>query len=322
MGVFFTSCVTYQAITIQVLQPAQKYLPISTKNIVVVNHSNYPKSQFTNQDNEEVKLNLDSLLSNEMIVGFHDALLNSQEYTIVNRSPVYIQKPSYNERFKSLKADIVSQICKDSVASALVSLENIQVILIPVSTNYNPENGYYTGKYGYVTSGYWKIYDSTGQVVFDDYIQKDTAIWEASGETTIEVNNNFPDLKSSLIGACYQSGENYARRISMLWGEENRTLITFTNADFINATNLANNGEWLKAIELWKKYPYGKNKTLAYYASYNLAVAAEVLDDLDAALEWAAKAYFLKKTLFVEEYILLLEQRKKEKQQIVNQNLP
>jgi hypothetical protein len=85
------------------------------------------------------------------------------------------------------------------------------------------------------------------------------------------------------------------------------------------AFNLAKQDKWDDAIEIWKKFPYGKRKRLAAYAAYNLAVASETLDHIDLALEWASKSFFLNRNKFIEDYINILEKRKTEKNLIENQ---
>ena len=80
-------------------------------------------------------------------------------------------------------------------------------------------------------------------------------------------------------------------------------LFRIEKADFINALQYVKIDKWEAAITLWKKYTYGKNKRLAANACYNMAIASETYDNIDVALEWAAKSFLLKKDEFTEKYI-------------------
>lgn len=49
--------------------------------------------------------------------------------------------------------------------------------------------------------------------------------------------------------------------------------------------------DWKGAMEIWKKEALNSDTKIAWHANYNMAVGCEREGNLEAALEWAKKAY-------------------------------
>ena len=318
---FFISCSTYEPIQIQILKPASINISGDIKKVLFINHAVYTKSSFINNSNETIKNeNLDSIRTSEYFNGLYEVFSNSPRFEVVNSNPVYIAKLIYNERFKSLDWNTIDTLCIDSSADAAIVLENFQVQYSPkIPVHYNQEYGYYIGTLEMDNSSLWKIYVPTIHKVEDDYLLMDTLFWDGYGDYENEVLEQLPSIKDAVMQSCNYAGNKYGLRIAQTWETKNRYLIYCENKDFRTAFNLAKQDKWEDAIELWKKYPYGKRKRLAAYAAYNLAVASETLDHLDIALEWASKSYLINKNSYVEKYIKILENRKSEKEVIEKQ---
>ena len=70
---------------------------------------------------------------------------------------------------------------------------------------------------------------------------------------------------------------------------------------------------FMEKIYVWEK------KGWLHFACYNMAIASETHDNIDAALEWAAKSFLLNNDEYTEKYINILENRKKQKELINSQ---
>jgi hypothetical protein len=310
-------CITYDPLKIQVLNPAQKNIPAEINRVILVNHCVYGKQLKNN--NQENNVNFDSICTNQYLEGLIQILNNSPRFHVIDYPYLYIKKPTFAERFKKFSWDEINSICNDSAADAVISLENYQVTYTdPVKLNYSLEYGFY-GSLQVENDALWKIYNRRKNEFADDYIIQDTLFWDASGNYDSEVLNQLPEITDAVLQSCYYAGVKYGERIAQSWTTKKRYILSCENSDFISAAAMAKKGEWTQAIELWKKYPYGQKKRLAAFAAYNMAVACETLDNLDAALEWAAKSFFLRKDTYTENYITILEQRKKEKELIEKQ---
>jgi tetratricopeptide (TPR) repeat protein len=95
--------------------------------------------------------------------------------------------------------------------------------------------------------------------------------------------------------------------------------------DFETAEKYLIKGEWDNAIMLWKRYADDKNGKMAIKARYNLALAYEMKDDLETAVQWLSAAqkiaadYRSKDDLkMIAAYQKVLSLRKKEVEQLNN----
>lgn len=317
--ILVSSCKTVFNLNLQVLTPAQVSIPSEINKVVVVNHSNYRKSIFYDSANRPLK-NTDSLYSNEYLAGLNDIFENSPRYEIANSNAIYILKDSYSQRFQPLSWDEVGALCEKYKADAVIALENYTIPQNPVIlTKYLPGYGLYYGRITVENSSLWKIYSLSEKKIVDDYTLKDTMSWDAYEGTTEDLEQSLPDKDEIIYQSCYQAGTKYGKRIGQTWQRVERILYNYPNEDFQKAITLANNNNWLDAIEIWKKYPYSNKRKLAALASFNLAVACEALDDLDAALDWAAKSYLMKPDDITQKYIDILEMRKRQQKTIEKQ---
>jgi hypothetical protein len=315
------SCSTYKLMQIQILKPASIKLSGNINKILLVNHAVLRTSTFTSVDNGTLtNENKDSIRTSEYFNGLCEVLSNSPRFETFNISPVYIAKSNFNERYYSLEWPVIKKLCNDSSADAAIVLENFQVIYLPKGTmQYNDEFGYFKGTLEMDNSSLWKIYVPANNKIEDDFLETDTLCWDGYGFDESTVLEQFPDISDAILQSCFYAGKKYGQRIAQTWETRSRYLIYCNNKDFRKAHKLATNENWEEAIEIWKKYPYGKKKRLAAYAAYNLAVASEVLDHIDVALDWASKSFFLKNDILVENYIKILEKRKTDKDIIEDQ---
>jgi hypothetical protein len=315
------SCSTYESIQIQVLKPAQVKITSDINKVLLINHSIYNKSSFTSKTYGNIKNeNIDSARSDEFFNGLFYVLSNSPRFELVNINPIYIIKANYNESFKSLDWPTIQKLCNDSDADAAIVLENFKINYSPkIKLHYFEDQGYFKGTLEMINNSLWNIYLPSKNKLEDDYLQKDTLYWDGYGDNDAEVYNQLPEINEAILQSCYYAGIKYGERIAQTWEVKDRYLIYCNNKDFMQAFNLAKQDKWDEAIEIWKKFPYGKRKRLAAYASYNLAVANETLDQIDLALEWASKSLILNNNKLVEDYIDILEKRKSEKEKIENQ---
>jgi hypothetical protein len=316
------SCCLYEPIDIQILKSADHRITSEIQRIMMVNHALYNKSRFLNEENLPVRNNYDSIVTNHYFEGLSEALIKSPRFDLISMDPITMNKAGYNERFKSMDWVTVKELCRDSSIDALLVLENYQVLYSDkVPVYYSPAEGNFYGTLKMENNSLWKIYFPSKDTIVDDYLQKDTLYWDGHGDSEYEVYDQIPEAKQAVFQSCYYAGIKYGERISQTWVNKKRYLITCENKDFKKALEMAKQNNWMIAIDIWKKFPYGKNKRLASYASYNLAVASEIMDNIDAALEWASKSYFIKnrKDAFIENYIRILEDRKNEKEIILDQ---
>jgi len=297
-----SSCVVQEEIQIGTFVPSEIKPDTSINNVVLVNHAlfngTYPQSSFYK----------DSLYTMAYFDGLSDILSNSVQYKLVD-APVQYLKKSMNEQFKKLTLEELNVLALKTDADAAVVLENYQTTYTdPIKLIFDENYGYY-GSLVIENTSLWRVYKlKTGEKI-DEYLLCDTLFFDAAGNTFEEAYSNFPKIDNAISQTCYILGQKYGKRIANTWQIEKRTLFNCEKPDFNEASKLAKNGQWEKALLLWKKYINHKNRRLASLACYNIAVACEVMDNIDAALDWAAKSYFTYPNVWATKYISVLEKR-------------
>lgn len=313
------SCFTYVPINIQVLKPAKVKISPEVYRVILVSHPNFFKKDLSVKSDEFSNANYDSLRSNEFFNGLKQVLSNSPRYELADTNPVYVVRPNYQDNFQNIKWSEVEKLCEDSAADAAIVLENYQILYTdPVKLHWSPDHGY-IATLEMINNSLWKIYLPSKKIIVDDCLQMDTLYWDGYGEYQFEVAEQLPDIDDAINQSCYYAGVKYGERISQIWTTRNRYIITCENNDFKKALDFVNQNKWTDANELWKKHAIGKTNRLAAFASYNLAVSSEAFDNIDEALDWASKAFLIRKESFFENYINILEKRKSEKEVIKNQ---
>jgi hypothetical protein len=308
-----SSCVTYEPIKIQALNPAEIKITPDIYKVVLINHANYQK-QNDNLNITDASVKFDSISINQYFSGLLNSIGNSPRFQIISDTPIIVTK-LYDDRFQKIDWPTIEKICNDSSADAAIVLENFQASYTPIKLNYSRDVGFY-GSMQVVNNSLWKIYYPAKHDIIDDYFQKDTLYWDAEGYDAEDVNNQLPEISDAAIQSCFYAGVKYGKRIAQTWSSLSRFLMSNENSDFINAIQYVRLNKWEAAIALWKKYISSKNKKFAACACYDMAIASETYDHLDIALDWAAKSYFIKNDQFVANYISILELRKKEKVKI------
>jgi len=307
LGLTITSCATFEPIQIQVLNPAKVKVSPAINKVVLINHAIIKNNQLNS--------NSDSLNTDQYFAGLLQVMGNSPRFEIAGNKPININKPS---QYEQLGWSVINKICADSSADAVIVLENCQVKYTDPIKIILTDYGFY-GSLEMDNNSIWKIYIPQVNKTDDNYYLKDTLFWDASGVLQSEVLEKIPKITDATMQSCFYAGVQYGERICQTWSNKTRYLIVCEKPDFQRALQLAKQNKWNEAIEIWKKYPYGKNKRLGSYAAYNLAVASETLDHIDIALEWASKSYLLKHSEFIEYYISTLEKHDYQKKVIEEQ---
>ena len=79
------------------------------------------------------------------------------------------------------------------------------------------------------------------------------------------------------------------------------------------------NNNWKTAIELWKKNLDHYDEELVSRSAYNIAIAMEMLGEIDLALKWSKKAHDINAKKRAMEYHEVLEERQQELKKLEKQ---
>ncbi len=121
-----------------------------------------------------------------------------------------------------------------------------------------------------------------------------------------------------LYGSCRDIGSLVGAKILPNWVAVDRIYFRSNNHDMKAAEQALKKNDFVQAAEIWNKKTQCKNKRLAEKAIYNMALACEMDGKFSIALDWlnkyipAAKSGNKKYDAIFQQYINLLEQRKKD----------
>lgn len=166
----------------------------------------------------------------------------------------------------------------------------------------------------------FRIYDLKNRQISDQHNDVYTMYWSAKGSNPMDALANLLDKRNAINQTCYNAGLNYGKRITPL-----RTFILREyykrggNSEMQRASRMVELNDWNGAAFVWKSLlSSGKRKT-AGRSAFNLAVANEVGGDLEAAKDWARKAYTEFNIKRAQNYEYLINQRLREEELLKKQ---
>jgi hypothetical protein len=147
----------------------------------------------------------------------------------------------------------------------------------------------------------FRFYDGSQSNVFDQLAYSHTYNWYA--------NTHF-QYKHAPNETSFYGGMLYGKRVvpSYLWVNRNYFKKP-KNSVMKMSTRMAIAGDWKDASELWHQIEKEGSRKRRGRAAYNLALAYEVMGDLEQAQSWCRKSKEVYRNNLAENYIKILEQR-------------
>ncbi|MGC9355264.1 MAG: DUF6340 family protein, partial [Mariniphaga sp.] len=193
------------------------------------------------------------------------------------------------DNLPQLPAELISKIASSSGSDVLIALETFSAFFSSYPEEFEtPETN------EVITASVWGIYDADTEKLMERKTFIDTLFWNGYDNQGkyMEGYQPPPRLKALQIAAA-MAGENYAKRFRASWETVNRLYSVPPLPDFSDAAYYFEEGDWDRAIALWKKYAGDNDGKLAINARYNLALAYELKDQIATAEKWLDAAYDL-----------------------------
>lgn len=170
----------------------------------------------------------------------------------------------------------------------------------------------------------WNIYDLK-KVNFERSLQKlDTIQWMEPVYSLKEAKRMLPPRKDAVLNAADIAGTRFAEFLAPHWVEVDRMYYRSGHTELKETDELIAQNQWLEAAKIWKKNTTNTNKSIAAKSMYNMALACEMSGEMDAAMDWAIKSFYVfanknpQHSFNCQEYIRILAQRKQDIQKIEN----
>lgn len=322
VAVVFASCKT-QHLYLNVVEPAPVTIPNDIEKIGVINRTmSTDETQVVDVLEKALSLegaNLDKEGALESIKGLSDELSNNSRFTEVKtlndidfRTPRLVLFPV------PLTWEIVDQICKETGTDALFSLEkydtdthiNYATRKVDIKTLLGviPGIEHMANMETIVKTG-WRIYDPAGRSILDEYIYEESIVFSGRGINPLVAAAALIGRKDAVNEVSNKAGHGYALRILPYQLRVMRDYYVKGTDNFKIARRKAQMGKWDEAGELWKVETANSKMKVAGRASYNMAIINEINGDLNAALQWAQKAWEDYKIKLALKYVRILENR-------------
>lgn len=319
------ACQTTNIVTMSVIEPAPVELPPYLQKIGIVNRS-LPSDKHRVIDQVDKVLsaegmNLDKEGAEASLLGLREELeRNGKLAEVVVLEVEQVENPAYGTFPNPLSWDQVGVICNQHGLDGLFVLEfydtdaNIQYatqqvnLATPVGVSV-PALEHHARVHTVIKTG-WRIYDSHERYLVDEYFVTEELTTVGKGINPLEAAKAITGRKEAVKNNSYHIGKSYALSIVPYRTRVQRDYYVKGSDNFKVAKRRAQAGNWDGAAELWLKETDNSKAKIAGRAAYNMAIINEINGELDAAIDWAQKAYADYGDKLGLKYVRILQNRK------------
>lgn len=292
-------CQSVDYLSIDYLLPAQMSFPNELRKVAVVNNVvEGTPTQLPRQFSDEPDVNMraqyrktqylsgDSKAATESLA---QALADGDYFDTVIICDSALRAGDREERRQTLTRDEVNELTQQLGVDFLIALEGLE---LRTETKAAPD--YYTGFY--VANTDVKVAPTVRVYLPQPAVRApinkvDSIFWQGFGEDITESLRELPTNQSIVSEASNYAGEFIAKTFVPYWETATRYYFTNGSVSMRDAAVLVKEDKWDEAMKLWQQaFDESKSNKKKMYASYNLALGHEMLDDIDQAIEWATKA--------------------------------
>ncbi len=298
-----SSCGGIQYFAVETREPARVNLPSNIFSLTIVNnvvqqpndvgHDSIPIGH-TQPERVQAASDSAAIFYTEALAQF----LNEEDYF---HQVLYYNKPLRSDkdffRETPLDPETMNKIRQETGADAIISLDKL--IIETKKRNHFRQQGYnyasMTGKIHSVLRIYLPTMD--GKVPAVQY--SDSIHWDGfdiqDGRAYADIM--LPSREEAIKQLAIKAAEKMTYVFAPHWEMQDRWYYTHSNSSMREGEAYAKGSDWLNAIEKWKSVYNSRSKKLdKAKAANNIALAYEMSDDMQQALEWAIIA----NDLFIE----------------------
>ncbi|WP_300352917.1 DUF6340 family protein [Fluviicola sp.] len=320
----FSSCKTTQGMRIEVQRPATISVNPKIKSLALLNHSIPGKFGLIEGTLTLETPKQDKELSNECIKGIDELLRTSERFQIKRCDSSMLASKNTSVDFGGMMNwDQVDSICKKYETDAILSLEFFDTdfsVINPAATaattvqnvlNGNGAEIEITGK-ATARAGF-RLYDpATKTVIYEDRYKQDKT-WRQRSTNPVEAIARLIKRNEALTQVSYFTGQSFAHDLVPLYFWEQRMMYIGKKGGMKIGSRQALTRDWEGALKTWKEeYESNPKSKIRARAAYNVALAYEVLNDLQNAKAWVQKSYIEDGKSEALEYSNILEKRIRE----------
>ena len=293
--VFLTGCYTtnrFSIINMEIFLPGNHNISSENKNAAVVyNNSNHKmdsvaSSYILMEEMYYDTLNFDSIASEIYFDNFTNSLRDlSFHDTIIKLDNQYPN--TIFDNFNILTKSEFDSLKALKSFDLLYSFDYFDIKDVTYEIIYGEIEMYVLIK------SFWTIYDFNLNHEAKTLLKNDTIRFYHRSNSVSYIKNIEKVRPDHLNEASFDAGNLFSRLLVPHWEEVERLFYLSGNFQMQLANEYALKNEWLKAAEIWKKYTTNKNKNIRAKCMYNLGIANEMEGNLDAAIDWVIKSFYV-----------------------------
>ncbi len=263
--------------------------------------------------------------------GFIEACSGTQRYQTVRTAEKYKSNGTKNTFPAPLEWNIIDEICKRHQSDAVLAIEIFDTDFIltnsPVKIETANDKGVVIPRIEIKATGVAvinfgiRLYDAANRVILDEYQTTHRLNFDAQAPTLQAALNQILDKTEAINRASYDAGFIYGERISPTYYQVTRYFFDKPKKELGAGVRYSEVADWKGAINAWMKVVEKGDRKDAGRAAFNIAVAYEVLGDLEQAKSWAARSHTEFEEKEGDDYYKKLVDRIRE-ENVVNQQMP
>ncbi len=315
-----------RTVTMDAMRPAEITFPSKVQNLLVVDRTEFDKKLWS-----VIEGALTGELPHEDLAGVQSLTAAFQNQ--INYSPRF-KTIIYNNRLKGnsmtnafpphLSWSRINQICNRNNAQAIVAIEIFDTDFIITNGKRKTkkqikEDGvtktievdeYYAEGVGNVTIGI-RLYDNISRTIVDQQLFSDTHTWNSAAASKAQALAQLISKSDATRHLSSLVGRNYANRIAPMPIRITRSFRARSKKApaLERGSRHADVAEWREAIEVWERGISAAPTKEKGFLAHNIAIAYEVLGEMDAAMDWAQKAYVNYGNKDSRSYVNVLKRR-------------
>lgn len=321
--------------SLQVLQPADIMLPQHFQKFVLADRTRPSKGNgvgalnvlegiFTGEGAFQ-----DKWAAEDCLEGLRQVLTMTPRYTVaVAALDTAIKGTGRRQTMPPLDWKTVAKLVGNDTATGLIVLEafdsNTNLFSEVVQTTQRGADGANVQVPEYRSHGridvycVWRIYDLKNKTVVDQYTQESQQQFDGAGPTQAVADSKLPSRRDMTSRAGVSAGIAYGHRISPQWIWVSREYYRKGSDGLKAAGKLVRYNNWKTATDTWDKEAKSSDPKVARRASFNMALSAEQVGQLDLAIQWAERAQQMGDKR-AARYIGVLQQRQYEQKKLEEQ---
>jgi hypothetical protein len=304
------------------IKPSNRYVPSSTyvvgvaqrsttqKTVCSVYTNGIPYGELENIPYKSANMTIENLkkLCEKMgrfkfvEIEIDDAEVNDEEFAT---------KPLSEADIESLSKiyDLDGILCLDGHNMVIRTSGSVSVVSVTDGSGMPTQVPEFSKESEVSMSLLWRFYDSsTGQMI-DEYQENYERVFGRIAYSEEEIQE-FKDEDMGLMDVSGMAAYDYFERISPHWEPDYRQYFSLGSPELEEiAEKLELTGDWEEAAGSWRELTDSEESKVSHRASFNMALASEILGQPRVAIEWIDRAKMINPTKKTLKYAEVLDRQ-------------